>query len=71
MFSLTCVIVRETLKKEKTLTDTESILVVARGEGRGRGQRRQCQWEEGALGEGDQNVQTSICNKLGRTHMIE
>lgn len=34
MFSLTCGIVKETLKKEKTLTDTESILVAARGEGR-------------------------------------
>ena len=33
MFSLTCGIVKETLKTKKP-TDTENILVVARGEGR-------------------------------------
>ena len=48
MFSHTCGIVKETLKKKKSpqIQRTYWWLPEVR-EGRGRGQQRQCQWEEG------------------------
>ena len=54
MLSLTCGIVKETLKKKKKPTDTENWWLPEVREGRRRGQQRQCQWEEGEMGEGDQ-----------------
>ena len=55
MFSLTCGIVKETLKKKKKPTDTENVLVVARGEGRqGKGAAKAVPVGRRGMGEGDQ-----------------